>query len=419
VSTIIHIPALSVESSARYESGSKLAGVIYIHRISDKRFTGIAGRNFKMFRELCGDSTLKNVILVTNMWGEVTKEVGEAREEQLTTNFFKPVLDKSAQLARHQNTVQSAHDIIRRIMRNQPLVLQIQRELVDEHKDIVDTAAGEAVNKELNEQIRHHQAELKTVQEEMQKALKEKDEETRKELEEETRKLQEQMNKIKMDSEGMASNYLQEKKRTEDAVREMQEQARLERERVEAEYKKQMNDLKTRLQESANAAAVKREEMQKRGDGKEHVTGNSFKSVLGKGAQPSHHHNAARDIIRRILKDRPIFVDETFYVEDRRHQAELKALREEGFQALKERDEVIRRELYTGIRCLQEQMKMETRHLQEQMKMETRHLQERMEMELGQMASNHEEEKRRTEAAIRRVQEEARVERELLLARLS
>ena len=264
MSNIIHIPVLSVECSARYESGSKLAGVIYIHRISDKRFTGIAGRNFKMFRELCGDSTLKNVILVTNMWGEVSKEVGEAREEQLTTNFFKPVLDKSAQLARHQNTVQSAHDIIRRIMRNQPLVLQIQRELVDEHKDIVDTAAGEAVNKELNAQIRRHQAELKAVQEDMVKALKEKDDETRKELEEETRKLQEQMNKIKMDSEGMASNYLQEKKKTEDAMKEMQEQARLERERVEAEYKKQMDDLNARLQESANATAAEREEMQRR-----------------------------------------------------------------------------------------------------------------------------------------------------------
>ena len=74
---------------ARYENGSKLAGVIYIHRISDKRFTGMAGRNFKMFRELCGDSSLKNVILVTNMWGEVSEAVGETREQELTTNFFK------------------------------------------------------------------------------------------------------------------------------------------------------------------------------------------------------------------------------------------------------------------------------------------------------------------------------------------
>ncbi|KAF9647081.1 hypothetical protein BDM02DRAFT_3098690 [Thelephora ganbajun] len=203
-----------------YKAGSKLAGVIYIHRISDLRFTGIAKRNFKMFRELCGDSTLKNVILVTNMWGMVTKDVGEDRERELTTKFFKPVLDKGAQLARHHNTAESARNIIRGIMKNHPMVLQIQRELVDDHKDITDTAAGEAINKELKEQIRRHQAELKTVQEDMLKALKDKDEEARQELEEERQKLQEQVNKARMESENMASNY---QKRMEEEMRQMQE----------------------------------------------------------------------------------------------------------------------------------------------------------------------------------------------------
>jgi len=217
-----------------------------------------------MFRELCGDSSLKNVILVTNMWGEVSKDVGEAREKELITNFFKPVLDKGAQLDRHRNTAQSAHDIIRRIMRNRPITLQIQRELVDEKKNIIDTAAGEAVNKELNEQMRRHQAELKAVQEDMMKALKEKDEETRQELEEETRKLQEQMNKVKVDSEGMASNYDAEKKRMEEEMRRMQEEARQERARAEEAYRQQMDALNKRLEESANASASDREAMQQR-----------------------------------------------------------------------------------------------------------------------------------------------------------
>jgi hypothetical protein len=59
---------------------------------------------------------------------------------------------------------------------------------VDEHKDIADTAADEAANKELNEQIRWHQAKLRPVQEEMKQALKVRDEETRPELEEVRRK---------------------------------------------------------------------------------------------------------------------------------------------------------------------------------------------------------------------------------------
>ena len=256
MSSIIHIPILSVEYLTRYENGSKLAGVIYTHRISDKRFTGIAARNFKMFRELCGDSTLKNVILVTNMWGEVPQEVGETREEQLITNFFKSALDKSAQLARHHDTVKSTHDIIRRILRNQPLVLQIQCELVDERKGIIDTVAGGAINKELMEQIRRHQVELKAVREEMMEALAMKDEETRQELAEETRKLQEEVEKMRMDSEGMVSNYNEEKKRADEVIRQMQEEARQERERAEAAYKRQMGDLNRQLQDSANASAT-------------------------------------------------------------------------------------------------------------------------------------------------------------------
>jgi len=177
-----------------------------------------------MFRELCGDSSLKNVILVTNMWGEVTEDVGETRERELTTNFFKPVLDKGAQLARHHNTTKSAHDIVRRIMENRPITLQIQRELVDEGKNIIDTAAGEAVNKELNEQMRRHQVEMKAIQEDMMKAFNEKDEETRKELEDEMRKLREQVKKTKMDSEGMASHYRAEKEAAEKRMNEMQHQ---------------------------------------------------------------------------------------------------------------------------------------------------------------------------------------------------
>ena len=226
--------------------------MIFIHRISDNRFAGVAKRNFKMFRELCGDTSLKNVVLVTNMWGMVPLDVGESREAELTNKFFKPALDKGAQMVRHQNTEKSAHDIVRMIMKNRPVVLQIQRELVDERKDIANTAAGEAVNEELNEQIRKHREEWQEAQDQMVQALKEKDEETRQEMEEETQRLQEQMEMIKKDSEGMASNYTEEKERMKAKLREMQQEAKKEKERAEAEYERKMADLKRRLQEAAD-----------------------------------------------------------------------------------------------------------------------------------------------------------------------
>ena len=232
-----------------------------------------------MFRELCGDSTLRNVILVTNMWGKVSQDVGEVRENELATEFFKQVLDKGAQLARHHNTTQSAHDIIRRIMKNRPIVLQIQHELVVEKKDIINTAAGEAVNIELNEQIRRHQAELRDVREEMLEALKE-DEETRQELEEEARKLQEEMNKIRMDSDGMVSKYQEEKKRAEEVMREMQEQLRQERERADAAYKQQIDDLNRQLQEGATTSAAERQTLRQQLDQLQHEWDNRPRGCL-------------------------------------------------------------------------------------------------------------------------------------------
>ena len=206
-----------------------------------------------MFRELCGDMALRNVVLVTTMWGELSCNVGESHESELSSNFFKAVLDKGAEMVRHYNTAQSTHDVVRMVIGNYPVALQIQRVLVDEHKDIVDTAAGKAVSRELNEQIRRRRAELKMVQEEMMQALKKGDEGTRQELEEKMRKLQEQVEKIRKDSEGMALNFSVE--RMQAKMKEMEEETR-------KEHDRQMADLNHRLQEAVNSSAADRAKLQ-------------------------------------------------------------------------------------------------------------------------------------------------------------
>jgi len=96
----------------RYSAGAKLAGVIYVHRISDTTFTNIAGNNFRTFRKVCGDGTLKNVVLMTNMWGQVTPQQGADREQQLRDKYFKAAIEKGAQLYRHTNSPESARMIL-------------------------------------------------------------------------------------------------------------------------------------------------------------------------------------------------------------------------------------------------------------------------------------------------------------------
>lgn len=248
---------------ARYKKGSRLAGLVYMHRISDRRFSGIAGRNFRIFRQLCGEASLKNVILVTNMWGEVSTEVGEARERELASNFLKPVLDGGAQMARNYNTEESAHEVIRRIMNNHPLVFQIQRELVDEHKDISNTAAGEAINAELNEAKRRHEAEMKKVQEEKERMMKQQEEEARRRREEEARRQEEELRRVREEQERVAAQRRQEMERAEMEAQRLAEKARIERERAEEEHRRQVVSINDRIAAEAAAAAATLAEMQR------------------------------------------------------------------------------------------------------------------------------------------------------------
>lgn len=194
-----------------------------------------------MFHELLGgDATLKNVILVANAWSEVSRDIDEVFEDSFT-NTFKPALDKGAQMACHHNTAQSAHNIIRKIMRNHPVVMsQNQRELADEHEDFIDTVArSEAINLGLDEQIGSNQAELKIPGEEMvQISEKEK---ARQEAEEEIRKVQERIDMIRWGSRVSSP----------DPSRRLLE-LKMEIHPTEAIYRRLFIDLNRRLQGAAN-----------------------------------------------------------------------------------------------------------------------------------------------------------------------
>ena len=247
----------------RYERGFGLAGVIYVHRISDKRFTGMARRNFSRFRGLCGDETLKNVILVTNMWTRGPRDINEAREHELSTELFKPALDDGAQLIRHYDTTQSAYDIIRRIMKNHPAVSEIKQELADEDRDIVETPVGQTVSRELIGRAEKNLTELEKVKKEIRQALEEKDEEMKQELEEQARSLRDQTKKIekelkekiRKDLDEMAKGYAAEKARMEAKMDKMDQEA-TEREQAEAEHNRQLTELNRRLRDTANTSAA-------------------------------------------------------------------------------------------------------------------------------------------------------------------
>ncbi|TCD68117.1 hypothetical protein EIP91_011482 [Steccherinum ochraceum] len=251
--------------AADYRQDKKLSGIIYMHRISDLRMSGVSKRNFSMYRNLCGEKTLRNVVIVTNMWGEIDPSVGAAREQELATDdiLFKPVLDKGAIMLRHLNTVESAHAILQRFVDNHPEALAIQREVVDESRNLDATAAGlelqEEMRREIEEAQRRQAEELRRVQEAMAAAaraheLRQAEEiaNARKAMEEETRRAQ-------------LAHQQELARQDEERRREEQQRAELERARLaEIEAQRVIAEEQRRLQEEMASRARAAEEEQAR-----------------------------------------------------------------------------------------------------------------------------------------------------------
>lgn len=136
-----------------YQNRILLSGIIYLHRITDVRMGGSAMKNLRMFKKLCGDNGLANVVLATTMWSSgVDEKTAVYREEQLRTqpDFWAKMVEKGSKIFRHDRGAASATEIVDYLIsRKQTVVLDIQRELVDERKTLQDTAAGAEIQAEI------------------------------------------------------------------------------------------------------------------------------------------------------------------------------------------------------------------------------------------------------------------------------
>jgi hypothetical protein len=169
-----------------YEYDVQLSGIIYLHRISDPRMQGSAKRNLVMFKKLCGDNALRNVILGTTMWDKVQEAEGCRREEELaeTPDFWGWMLSKGSVMLRHENNRTSALALVDRILnRNSTVILELQEELVGAHKPLSDTGVGRELKREIERERERYKQELAQVRAEMEESRKKRDSEMTADLE--------------------------------------------------------------------------------------------------------------------------------------------------------------------------------------------------------------------------------------------
>ena len=174
----------------------QVAGVIYLHGISQTRMQGTSRRYLDVFSRLCGDSALDKVILATTMWDVVKEKEGAERELDLRRVFWKKMISQGSNMFRFTGTYESAWDIVRHILQPRilPLSLLIQQELIDLQKLLPETEAGQC----LREALEH----ILEKQKEMARELKDdqnlqQDEELRREYEDNQKKIRSTLAQIK------------------------------------------------------------------------------------------------------------------------------------------------------------------------------------------------------------------------------
>lgn len=104
---LIHLPV-----NHSYERKFPLTGILYFHRITDKRMAAPPPEDIVMFKELSKTDNFHHIILTTTMWDKVKPAVGAGREAELRSKYWKIMIDQSSVTARFHGTQASGWDIL-------------------------------------------------------------------------------------------------------------------------------------------------------------------------------------------------------------------------------------------------------------------------------------------------------------------
>ncbi|KAF8858315.1 hypothetical protein BDZ45DRAFT_743558 [Acephala macrosclerotiorum] len=160
-------------------------GMVYLHPITANRMSGSACKNVRIFKKLIGSASLECVVLSSTMWDIVAEDVGEQREEELKTTpeFWNEMVQKGSSIFRHDGGQESALTVIDQILgKNQKVVLDIQEQIVNQYKTIVETEAGKEVESAIIRERKKFERRMRDNEKDLEQALKDRDNRSAEEL---------------------------------------------------------------------------------------------------------------------------------------------------------------------------------------------------------------------------------------------
>ena len=182
----------------RFKKKITLSGIIYVHRITDIRMSGTAHRNLRMFGELCGDKSAKNVVIVTTMWDNArNKEEASKREDSLKDRYWNVLLHHQASVARFYNDQDSAWKIIDQVAGLDRTAVLLQEEMVTLGRNLNETNAGKALYRDLQGLLEKQNKTMHLLAEKAEGA------QTPEDVDAEMNKLREEIDTLLKEVEGM------------------------------------------------------------------------------------------------------------------------------------------------------------------------------------------------------------------------
>jgi chromosome segregation ATPase len=217
-----------------------------------------------MIKQLCGANNLNSVILATAHWTPaVPEDVGRARTKELveTDEFWGNMVKSGSRVVRHDGTKRSALQIVSDIVdRKTRVTLDIQRQLIDQGRNLNDTDAAQALQSELLAERKQFQERLSELKQDMDFAMRENDEKWQKQIKEEERKYTEKINKTFAETEALRTSLKKIAEEKEQQFRELQEEVKRNHQAYEEQIKKSSEEIKAAREESRrHAEEIKRQ----------------------------------------------------------------------------------------------------------------------------------------------------------------
>jgi ribosome recycling factor len=129
-----------------------------MHNIISTGLPGSTTKNIRMLNILAGAKEIRHVTLVVIGLDTVESRASKRRVKELKVQWRNMLSSRSA-VELFDGTKKGSHDILNRVLeKEQTIVLNIQREIVDQKLDLSGTAAGRLVRKEIEKlqaEVRH------------------------------------------------------------------------------------------------------------------------------------------------------------------------------------------------------------------------------------------------------------------------